>query len=86
MPQGTIDDLKYLVERGDATADRLEGAVRTGEKEKNAVPARIGRDGLADVAMVAGTRGRESSYAEAKKEREKSEAARELFRALQSVR
>ncbi len=80
-----IDDLRYLVERGEATADQLEGAVRAGEKGAKAKPQGIGMDALADAASAAGTRGRQPNNAEARKAREKSEAARELFKALQSV-
>ena len=88
---GKIDDLKYLVERGEATADLLEGAVRGIEKNRNAVSGSEGMDGLSGAATAVGAGEKAASEAKAEKAqmdkaKENSEAAAELFKALQAVR
>lgn len=73
------DDLVFLIDRGDATADRLEGVVRSARKESPPVSeaelepedsARINGDSEDDKAGIL----------------PKSDAERELLKALQSTR
>ncbi|MCW8836328.1 MAG: DUF6468 domain-containing protein [Rhodospirillales bacterium] len=81
------DDLAYLVDRGASIADRLEGGIRasrdkpeTGPKTTSKTGSRtdmeIGEDGV-DTRRSRGGRTDEDA---------KSEAERELLKALQSVR
>ena len=77
------DDLVFLIDRGDATADRLEGVVRAARKESPAVPelelepepepedsARVNGGGAEDEGGIL----------------PRSDAERELLKALQSTR
>jgi len=98
--QSLRDDLAFMIERADAMANRLEGSVRTARGEVKsspsasapsnpppsapprpsmARPASSPLSGLAGLASL--TAGGDSDF-----EDERSEAERELLRALQSVR
>lgn len=76
------DDLAFLIDRGDRTADRLEEMVRTTRNGAGAQPpgAATGRavDGVADLAGGA--------HEAADDDEAKSEAERELLKAIRSAR
>lgn len=86
--QSLRDDLAFMIERANAMADRLEGAVRSGRSEAKPAPA------PAPAARPSPVPPRATSPAPpaaapmmgAVDEDERSEAERELLRALQSVR
>ena len=75
------DDLVFLIDRGDATADRLEGVVRSARKE---TPA--------DSELKPETEPEESAQLNGDRDEDKggilpkSDAERELLKALQSTR
>lgn len=86
--QALRDDLAFMIERADAMADRLESGVRTARADPRAAPPPApraapqpaGRGAPAPVPdRLAGTYADEPSD-------ERSEAERELLRALQSAR
>lgn len=88
------DDLAFMIERADTMADRLENAVRTGRNEMKAAPAATGTTAGPATGRPAGAgaTGRGPAPSPLRQaidgvdEDERSEAERELLRALQSVR
>ncbi len=81
--QSLRDDLAFMIERADSMANRLEGSVRAARAEPKPAPgaasrpAAGGRTAPAAAAPASG---------EDEMEDERSEAERELLRALQAVR
>lgn len=75
------DDLVFLIDRGNATADRLEGVVRDARKESPAFPEAVPEEMPEDSAQVNG--GSEEDKGELLP---RSNAERELLKALQSAR
>ena len=71
------DDLVFLIDRGDASADRLEEAVRAGRKEGNLVPEPLAKTAAEKPASKGGRK--EVAMAT-------SQAERELLKALHSTR
>lgn len=92
--QALRDDLAFMIERADAMADRLEGAVRAGRNEMKAAPAAgpaasaptTAPPRTAPPPLAAARPGLRAEPPEAGDDDERSEAERELLRALQSVR
>lgn len=85
--QSLRDDLAFMIERADAMANRLEGAVRSARGEAKPSPGTAAplRPNIARQAPPTGSP--PATVAEAEDlEDERSEAERELLRALQSVR
>ena len=87
--QALADDLSFLIDRGAAAADRLEEKVRTARKEGAPVEVRPAsaeiRVGAKAGPRRAGAGGRPAS-AKATAPEPRSEAERELLRALQAAR
>lgn len=86
--QSLRDDLAFMIERADAMADRLEQAVRVAREEVRA-PAHPTTAPVRPVpsrAPVAPPASAPPSAPDFDAEDERSEAERELLRALQSVR
>ncbi len=79
------DDLAFMIERADAMADRLEAAVRAARSEAKPSPAPTSPIKPLSTASLRPAAGPASSV-EPPDEDERSEAERELLRALQSVR
>lgn len=85
--QSLRDDLAFMIERADTMANRLENAVRSARTEVRTQPAasapagRVGGPKAAQAATL--TAAAQASEAEPD---ERSEAERELLRALQSMR
>ena len=71
------DDLVFLIDRGDSTADRLEGVVRAARKDSPAVPEAAAEDSAHDNG---GTEKDDGGILP------RSDAERELLKALQSTR
>lgn len=71
------DDLVFLVDRGDSTADRLEEVVRAARKDSPAVPELMVEDSVQENGGAEDEDGRILP---------KSDAERELLKALQSTR
>lgn len=71
------DDLVFLVDRGDSTADRLEEVVRAARKVSPAVPELMAEDSAQENGGSEEEDGGDLSG---------SDAERELFKALQSTR
>lgn len=85
------DDLAFMIERADSMADRLENAVRSGRSEAKPMPGSAAAATSAARSMTAGAAlrnlaGAGAGAADAGLDDERSEAERELLRALQSVR
>jgi len=85
--QSLRDDLAFMIERADTMANRLENAVRSARTEVRtpAQPASTPRVGGAKAAQQA-TMAAAAAAAEDSEADERSEAERELLRALQSMR
>ncbi len=83
--QSLRDDLAFMIERADTMANRLENAVRSARTEArpSAPPPRVGMQGAraAQQATVAAAAAASDVDAD-----ERSEAERELLRALQAMR
>ncbi len=73
--QGLRDDLAFLTERGGSAADRLESLVREARREAPAEPPRTPAKGGGRAAQAA-----------AHADDEKSDAERELIKALRAAR
>ncbi len=71
------DDLVFLVDRGDSTADRLEEVVRAARKDSPAVPELMVEDSVQENGGAEDEDGRILP---------RSDAERELLKALQSTR
>jgi hypothetical protein len=89
--QSLRDDLAFMIERADAMADRLEQAVRSSREEVRAqqAPATAPRPAPVRMAPVSPNPPPSAPVAPAadpEPEDERSEAERELLRALQAVR
>jgi len=89
--QSLRDDLAFMIERADAMADRLEQAVRSSREEVRtqqpaAATPRPGPVRMAPVAPNPPPVVPTAASAEPELEDERSEAERELLRALQAVR
>jgi cell division septum initiation protein DivIVA len=87
--QSLRDDIAFMIERADAMANRLENAVRSARTEVRssagpaaAPPPRVASSRAAQQATVAAA----AAAAEDTESDERSEAERELLRALQSMR
>lgn len=94
--QSLRDDLAFMIERADAMANRLEGTVRTARGESKATPApasnaaplraatarAAAQSSVVKPAMPPLTASRDEDSLED----DRSEAERELLRALQAVR
>lgn len=82
------DDLAFMIERADTMATRLEASVRTARSESKATPrpaaAPSAGTAAAPAAAAATSAGRAPAVEDSDDER--SEAERQLLRALQSVR
>jgi len=83
--QSLRDDLAFMIERADAMADRLEEAVRVAREEIRA-PATAVRPAAPRMAPVPPAPPPAAAAAQPELDDERSEAERELLRALQSVR
>jgi len=85
--QSLRDDLAFMIERADTMANRLENAVRSARSEVRspAQPASAPRVGGSKAAQAA-TMAAAAAAAEDSDADERSEAERELLRALQSMR
>ncbi len=87
--QSLLDDLAFMIERADAMANRLENAVRSARTEPRpaggAQPAAAPRGATSRSAQQA-TVAAAAAAAEDIDADERSEAERELLRALQSMR
>lgn len=86
--QSLRDDLAFMIERADAMADRLEHAVRSSREEvrvpqPSTAPARPGPVRMAPVSPIPPV---SSVNPDPELDDDRSEAERELLRALQSVR
>lgn len=89
--QSLRDDLAFMIERADAMADRLEGSVRAARDEvrnppPSPAPARPAAPRPSAPAQTVSPAPSFPAEAEAEFDDERSEAERELLRALQSVR
>lgn len=90
--QSLRDDLAFMIERADAMADRLENAVRAGREIKTPEARGAGMAAAAPPRAAAPSPAMQIRAAAAAPMRddvdddERSEAERELLRALQSVR
>jgi len=85
--QSLRDDLAFMIERADAMADRLEEAVRIAREEiRNPQPAPAARPAAPRMAPVPPAPPPVSAAMASEIEDDRSEAERELLRALQSVR
>lgn len=82
--ESIIGDLEYLLQRGDRTADRLEGAVRSGEGAE----AGVKNDVQASIRSVAaaGNHGAGPHLPEPADLAGNSDEERELLKALRAVR
>jgi len=88
--QSLRDDIAFMIERADAMANRLENAVRSARTEVRSSagpaaappPPRVASSRAAQQATVAAA----AAAAEDTESDERSEAERELLRALQSMR
>lgn len=85
------DDLAFMIERADSMADRLENAVRSGRSEAKPMPGSGANSAARPMTAGAALRnlaGAASGAGAADDglDDERSEAERELLRALQSVR
>lgn len=78
------DDLAFMIERADAMADRLEAAVRAGRSEAKPTPAPAAA--ARPLTTASGRPAPALQPVEDIDADERSEAERELLRALQSVR
>ena len=80
--QSLRDDLAFMIERADNMANRLEGTVRAARSESKPAPAAASRPvtGGRTASAVAPASGEDEI------DDERSEAERELLRALQAVR
>lgn len=85
--QALRDDLAFMIERADAMADRLEKSVRSARNEAKAVPRSVRPVSLGALAQ-AGEEGPGpgGGSADMALDDERSEAERELLRALQQAR
>lgn len=86
--QSLRDDLAFMIERADTMANRLENAVRSARTEVRSSPAAPQQVG-APTARIGGSKAATVAAAAAASELdadERSEAERELLRALQSMR
>ncbi|MGE5502940.1 MAG: DUF6468 domain-containing protein [Actinomycetota bacterium] len=79
--QSLRDDLAFMIERADTMANRLENAVRSARTEVRSAPQAQGRISGGKAATVAA-----AAAASEQDGDERSEAERELLRALQSMR
>lgn len=89
--QALRDDLAYMVERGESLADRLEDSVRAARGEtrpepKGVAAAAEANDGVKAAAPKPLKVNREDKVGFTVDEDERSEAERELLKALQSAR
>jgi cell division septum initiation protein DivIVA len=89
--QSLRDDLAFMIERADAMADRLEQAVRSSREEVRSTqqaPSSSPRPGPVRMAPVAPTPPpvTPTAVVEPELDDDRSEAERELLRALQAVR
>ncbi len=88
--QSLRDDLAFMIERADAMADQLEQAVRSSREEVRAPQSTAGSARPAPPRMAPASPiapvAPASSIANPDFDDERSEAERELLRALQSVR
>ncbi|HSV28640.1 MAG TPA: DUF6468 domain-containing protein [Candidatus Omnitrophota bacterium] len=86
--QSLRDDLAFMIERADTMANRLENGVRSARTEvrapQAAAPARVGGGGGSKAAQQATVAA--AAAASDVDVDERSEAERELLRALQSMR
>lgn len=80
--QALRDDLAFMIERADNMANRLEGAVRQARSEAKAAPIPAGRR---TAVRSGGTTAASPITADDSLDDERSEAERELLRALQSA-
>jgi len=85
--QSLRDDLAFMIERADTMANRLENAVRSARSEVRAPaqPASAPRVSGSKAAQAA-TMAAAAAAAESNDADDRSEAERELLRALQSMR
>lgn len=81
--QSLRDDLAFMIERADAMANRLEGSVRTARSEVKPSPA---SPPAAPRPVATRSAAPISTAVNEDVDDERSEAERELLRALQSVR
>ena len=92
--QSLRDDLAFMIERADTMANRLENAVRSARTEVKVPPGKLGNgtsngNGISSVGSGKGAQAATVAAAAAASEAEaddRSEAERELLRALQSMR
>ena len=94
--QSLRDDLAFMIERADTMANRLENAVRSARTEVKVPPGKLGNgtsngngSGTSNVGSGKGAQAATVAAAAAASEAEaddRSEAERELLRALQSMR
>jgi hypothetical protein len=85
--QSLRDDLAFMIERADAMANRLEGSVRTARSEVKPSPGTAAPSPAAAPRPVAARSAAPTPMAvDEDVDDERSEAERELLRALQSVR
>lgn len=83
--QSLRDDLAFMIERADTMANRLENAVRSARTEVKVPQGKIGPGSGSGKAAQAATVAAAAAASEADAD-ERSEAERELLRALQSMR